>query len=85
MQYETRGRDYVLAFSGASQSQCSEQNASTEAAEEFNGVSLNLTPMGSNVFHPSGIPTNLQNEQHLPNINEFPIHPDITRPPRKGS
>ena len=82
MRYETRGRDYVLAFS--SQSESSEQNASTEAADEFIGVSLNLSPMGEDVFHQSGVPTNLQNEQHLPNISEFPIHPDITRPPSKG-
>ena len=58
-----------------------DDNVSTVAGSDYHGVALNLGPMSQDTFN--AVPGRLQNELHLPNVNEFPIHLDITQPPGK--
>ena len=53
-------------------------DVSTVAGSDYHGVALNLGLMSHDTFN--AVPGCLQNELHLPNVNEFPIHPDITQP-----
>ena len=56
-----------------------DNDVSTVAGSDYHAVALNLGTMSQDAFN--AVPGCLQNELHLPNVNEFPIHPDITQPP----
>ena len=58
-----------------------DDNMSTVAGSDYHGVALNLGLMSQDAFN--AVPGRLQNKLHLPNMNEFPIHLDITQPPGK--
>ena len=58
-----------------------DDDMSTVDGSDYHGVALNLAPMSQDAFN--AVPGRLQNKLHLPNVNEFPIHPDITQPPGK--
>ena len=82
MRYECLERDYMLSQTGTNPMQSQEdEDMSTVAGSDYHGVALNLAPISQDAFNP--VPPRLQNELHLPNMNEFPIHPDITQPPGK--